>query len=46
MLRNTNMNSQDNMPPTGTRDPITVGPEKCNTAETQDTDFKIAVIII
>jgi hypothetical protein len=35
-------NSQDNMSPSEPSNPTTVGPEKYNTAETQNKDFKIA----
>lgn len=37
-------NSQDNMSALDPCNPTTVGPEKCNTAELQNKDFKIAVM--
>lgn len=37
------MDSQDSSLPSEPRNPITVGPERCNTAEAQDRDFKITI---
>lgn len=38
------MSSQDNMPPLEANSPIEIGLEKDNSAETQDKDFKTAIM--
>lgn len=40
ICKNTNVNSQDNMPPSGASNPTAIGPEKCKLAEAQDKDFR------